>query len=147
MPSLSRNINVISRCAATYRAERLDGCGISSAHYFYILAVGKNPGISQDKLAKKLYINKSSVARALQTLESDGFIERRQNEADRRITLVYPTKKGEELLPFIREITGDWNGFLFEALDQTEQEIFKTLLEKVARRAASYVDGKAEKSE
>lgn len=147
MSSLSRNINVISRCAAAYRAERLDGRGISSAHYFYILAIGKNPGISQDKLAKKLYINKSSVARALQTLEGDGFIERRQSETDRRITLVYPTQKGEELLPFISEITGDWNSFLFEALDENEQEIFKTLLEKVTKRAASYVDGKAEENE
>ena len=98
MPSFSRNINVISRCASTYRADKLDGYGISSAHYFYILAVCRTPGISQDKLAQRLYINKSSVARVLQTLESDGFITRCQNEIDRRETLVYPTKKAEEIL-------------------------------------------------
>ncbi len=147
MPTLSRNINVISRCAAAYRAEGLEGSGISAAHYFYILAIGKNPGISQDKLAKKLYINKSSVARALQILEGDGFIERRQSETDRRITLVYPTKKGEELLPFISKISGDWNNFLFGALDENEQELFGALLDKVAKRAASYVDGKTEEDE
>lgn len=142
MSTLSRNINVISRCASAYRAERLEKYGISSAHYFYVIAICKNPGISQDKLAKKLYINKSSVARALQTLENDGFIERRQNEADRRITEVYPTAKADEILPFVVEIVGDWNEFLFEALEENERKLFMEMLEKVANRAASYVTEK-----
>ena len=144
MPSLSRHINVISRCAAAYRAEGLEGSGISSAHYFYILAICKNPGISQDKLAKKLYINKSSVARALQTLENDGFIERRQSENDRRVTLVYPTEKGNDLLPRVCEVSQNWHKFLAEALDDSERKVFMTLLEKVSDRAASYIDEKQE---
>ena len=144
MPSLSRNINVISRCAAAYRADRLEGSGISSAHYFYILAICKNPGISQDKLAKKLYINKSSVARALQTLENDGFIERKQSENDRRMTLVFPTQKADDLLPRVCEVSREWHRFLAEALDDSEREIFMTLLEKVANRATSYVNEKSE---
>lgn len=144
MPSLSRNINIISRCAAAYRAEMLEGSGISAAHYFYIIAVCKNPGISQDKLAKKLYINKSSVARAFQTLENDGFVERKQSESDRRITLVYPTKKADELLPRILEVSRGWHEFLFEALEDDEREIFMTLLEKVVDRARSYIDKNTE---
>lgn len=142
MPSLSRNINVISRCASAYRAEGLEGSGISAAHYFYIFAICKNGGVPQDTLAKTLYINKSSVARALQTLEADGFIERRQSESDRRVTLVYPTQKAEDVLPKIREVSKSWNEFLFEALDDSEREIFMTLLEKVANRASSYIDGR-----
>ena len=144
MPTLSRNINVISRCAAAYRAEGREGSGISSAHYFYIVAICKNSGISQDKLARKLYINKSSVARALQTLENDGFITRKQSEQDRRITLVYPTQKAEEILPKIREVSNRWHEFLFEALEEEERLQFVNLLEKVTNRATSYIDEKAE---
>ena len=139
MPSFSRNINVISRCASAYRADRFEGCGISSAHYFYIIAICKNPGISQDKLAKKLYINKSSVARVLQVLETDGFITRTQSETDRRITLVYPTKKSEELLPTVLEVSSDWESFLFESFNEKEREQFLTTLEKIAKKAACYV--------
>ncbi len=144
MPSFSRNINVISRCAAAYRTERLEGSGISAAHYFYIIAICKNPGISQDKLAKKLYINKSSVARALQTLENDGFIKRNQSDTDRRITLVYPTDKANETLPKILEVSSSWHQFLAEALDADERENFMILLEKITNRATSYIDEKAE---
>lgn len=144
MPTLSRNINVISRCASAYRAEGLEGSGISAAHYFYVIAICKNPGISQDKLAKKLYINKSSVARALQTLENDGFIKRQQSDIDRRLTLVYPTQKAEDLLPRIREVSDGWHEYLFGALDDSEREVFITLLEKVTNRATSYIDTKQE---
>ena len=146
MPTFSRNINVISRCASAYRADRFEGSGISASHYFYIIAICKNPGISQDKLAKKLYINKSSVARVLQTLESDGFITRTQSETDRRITLVYPTEKAESLMPMIREAVRGWESFLLCALDEDERERFLATLEKITQRAASYVDeGEGEK--
>lgn len=144
MPSFSRNINVISRCASTYRADKLDGYGISSAHYFYILAVCRTPGISQDKLAQRLYINKSSVARVLQTLESDGFITRCQNEIDRRETLVYPTKKAEEILPIIREAAKSWEDFLFSGFNDDERETFMVMLEKLCKKAASYVEEERE---
>ena len=144
MPSLSRNINVISRCASAYRAEKLEGSEISAALYFYIIAICKNPGISQDKLAKKLYINKSSVARALQTLENDGFIRRAQSETDRRMTLVYPTQKAEDIFPLICEVSLEWNRYLFEALDESEKEIFSELIEKIAKRATDYVDKERE---
>ena len=140
MPSFSRNINVISRCASAYRADRFEGYGISSAHYFYIIAICKNPGISQDKLAKKLYINKSSVARVLQVLETDGFITRAQSDTDRRITLVYPTKKSEELLPTVLTVSHDWESFLFEDIDEKEREVFLATLEKISKKASGYVD-------
>ena len=144
MPSFSRNINVISRCASTYRADKLDGYGISSAHYFYILAVCRTPGISQDKLAQRLYINKSSVARVLQTLESDGFITRCQNESDRRETLVYPTEKAEKVLPIIREAAKSWEDFLFSGFNDDEREAFMGMLEKLCKKAASYVEEERE---
>ena len=147
MPSFSRNINIISRCASSYRADKFDGCGISSAHYFYIIAICKNPGISQDKLAKKLYINKSSVARVLQTLENDGFITRTQSENDRRVTLVYPTKKAELLFPTIKNANMAWESFLFEDIDEKELENFKATLEKIAQKAASYVDNESEEKQ
>ena len=144
MPKFSRYINVISRCASAYRADKLDGYGISSAHYFYILAVCRTPGVSQDKLAQRLYINKSSVARVLQTLENDGFITRCQNENDRRETLVYPTEKSEKILPMIHQAVKSWEDFLFDGVDENERELFMTMLERLSQKAASYVEQERE---
>ena len=140
MPSLSRNINVISRCAHAYRSDALSEIGLSACHYFYIFHVCNSPGISQDTLAKNLYINKSSVTRALVTLEENGFVERRQSDTDRRITLVYPTKKATDALPFVRQTARSWNEFLLSCLDEKEKEALQGMLEKVALRAESYIE-------
>lgn len=93
MPSLMRYINVISRCGAVWRGDKLKDTDIGAAHTSYILTVCRHPGISQDKIAKRTYINKSNVTRNLAYLESCGYVERRQSETDKRVVEVYPTEK------------------------------------------------------
>lgn len=90
-----------------------------------------------------LYINKSSAARALHSLETNGFITRRQDEKDKRILLVYPTKKAEDILPKLREISSNWNEFLLDSLTDDERDSFEIIIEKLTKRATDYVNGGA----
>ena len=140
MPSLSKNINIISRCAHSYRSDALCGTSLSACHYFYIFHICNSPGVSQDSLAKALYINKSSVARALVTLEDDGYIIRKQDIEDKRKILVYPTDKAKEILPFVREVANTWNEFLLSCLDDGERTAMLSIIEKITRKAQSYID-------
>ena len=87
-----------------YRTERLANTELGACHFPYILTLARNPGITQDTLAKMVYINKSNVTRALLYLEQHGFVERKQSETDRRVLLVYPTQKAMDILPEIRRI-------------------------------------------
>ena len=140
MPSLSKDINVISRCAHAYRTDALNSCGLSACHYFYIFNICANPGISQDGLAKRLYLNKSSVARALSQLEADGFVERRQSDSDKRVTCVFPTERAKEILPFVKKTAKAWNEFLLSCLTPDEQNALMSSLEKICKKAQSYVN-------
>jgi DNA-binding MarR family transcriptional regulator len=60
------------------------------------------------------------------------------------MTLVYPTEKAEKLLPIIKEATENWESFLFDSLEESEREQFMTTLEKLYRKAASYVENERE---
>lgn len=140
MPSFTRNINVISRCAHAYRSDSLEGSGLGPSHYFYIMLACAEPGISQDQIARKLYINKSSVTRAIAALEENGFVERRPCEEDKRITRVYPTSKAQDILPEVRRIARAWNAFLLSELEEEEKANFLTTLEKITQKAQSYID-------
>ncbi len=140
MPSFTRNINIISRCAHTYRSDCLEGSGLGSSHYFYILLICADPGISQDQIAKRLYINKSSVTRAIAVLEENGFVERHPSEEDKRIVRVFPTDKAKEILPEVRRIARAWNAFLLSDLEEEEKLQFLTTLEKITQKAQSYID-------
>ena len=140
MPSFTGNINTISRCAQTYRTAALEPSGISASHYFYILVICNHPGMSQEQIAKRLYLNKSSITRALASLEENQLVERRPSDEDKRITLVYPTKKALAALPEVRAAALAWNTFLLEELEDGERTAFLATLEKVTARAKSYID-------
>ena len=140
MPSFTKNINVISRCAHAYRSDCFESSGLGASQYFYILLICSHPGMSQEQIAKHLYLNKSSVTRAIASLEENGFAERRASEEDKRVTKVFPTKKATDILPAVRASARAWNDFLLEELDEAEKIAFLETLEKVTARAKSYID-------
>ena len=118
MPTIMRQINVISRCEGIYRTDRMRGAELGACHHSYILAICRHPGISQEELARHICINKSSVTRHLSHLEEHGYVERKQSTADKRVTLVYPTQK---------------------MLEQ-----FRSVLDRLSARARQYINCKDE---
>lgn len=138
MPSLMRYINIISRCGLLWRGEKLRGTGLKPGQAPYILCLCHTPGLSQEQIARRVYIDKSNVTRHLGALEREGFVERRQSEADRRVTLVYPTQKAYDIHPYVRQITHEWNAYLTEGWTEDEITQLKAMLDRISSRAAEY---------
>lgn len=138
MPSLMRYINIISRCGNIWRGDKLKDSDLGPGKAVYILALCHTPGVSQEQLARRICIDKSNVTRHLTSLEQNGYVERRQSEEDRRVTLVYPTEKAYDILPYVRQITREWNQYLTE--DFTDEEVAQlyALLGRVYDRATTY---------
>lgn len=139
MTAYMKYINIISRCAAQYRNERLENSDLNGCQCTYIINICKNPGISQDELADMIYINKSNVTRQLSALEENGYITRSLRESDRRVTEVYPTRKALDILPEIKEFLHIWNEYITSDLTEEEKQQFFTLLERIADKAKLYV--------
>lgn len=138
MHYIMRRINTITRCSLLYRAERLSKDDINPCHHGYFLAISRNPGISQEELAKHLCINKSNVTRSLARLEKDGYIRRTPNDADKRVINVHPTEKLNRILPQIRSIAHDWNAYLTDGLTDEEMELFHSVLDRIYEKARQY---------
>ena len=120
MRKIMRKINILSRCESLYRQNSLKEKGISPCHHSYILAICRNPGMTQEQLAKYICIDKSGVARHLAHLEKNGYVERTTAENDKRSTLVYPTQKMLDILPEVKKIIEDWNSYLTDGIDEDE---------------------------
>lgn len=140
MPALMHNISTIYRCAFAYRQDAMEAHGLRAGHTSYLVAVCKTPGITQDQLAKRIFINKSNVARQLVSLEEAGFVERRPSPNDKRAILVYPTDKALALYPQIRQIFRDWESLVAQDLTPDEQEMMIAILSKMKARAAEWME-------
>ena len=71
-------------------------CEISKTHCFFIVEIGRKPGISVKELAKILHIDKSAVSRSVEELVQKEFVERKSAEGDRRYVTLRLLPKGQE---------------------------------------------------
>ena len=113
-------MNIISRCEAIYRTEQSTE-HLPGIYHSYIFAICRNPGITQDGLAKHLCKNKSNVTRHLGFLESNGYVERKVSEKDKREMLDYPTENMLDTLPEVKKITMEWNTMIAEGISKEEE--------------------------
>ena len=144
MPKFMKMLNNISRSQAIFRHSKISASDLHPGHYAFALAICREPGRSQEELARELCINKSTVARNLNCLEEKGYIERKSLPNDRRQFSVYPTEKMLIVLPEIRHASGEWMELLSEGIPADELEIFNSVLEKMQRRAREIIERQEE---
>lgn len=138
MEILTRTINIINRCTNLYRDTQLDDTSLSGCQVPYILRICRQPGQTQEELAQGLHVHKSSVARKLAALETNGWITRTPCSQDRRALRVYPTSKAEAVIPQLHQMLTEWSDYLTASLSPQEADILLALLNRVADRAEAW---------
>ncbi|MBQ6878196.1 MAG: MarR family transcriptional regulator [Oscillospiraceae bacterium] len=139
MPKFMKSLNIISRCQSSFRTAKL-GKELCGAQHSLVLAICREPGRSQDELAKDICIDKSGVARSLASLESKGFVERKADPENKRKLLVYPTEKLLEIIPSVRSVTAEWNKIVSEGISEEEFAVFQSVLFRIEKNARKTVE-------
>ena len=140
MELLSLDMHDITRCQNQNRREFMEQFELEGLHAKYIDALCEKPGISQEALSRRLYVNKSTVARQLLTLEKDGWVRREQDGSDRRILRVFPTQKALQIHPQIQRMEREWDAFITAGLTEQERQTARLLLRKMKRQADVFME-------
>ena len=74
----------------------------------YLMYIHDNPKCSQENLVTMFCQSKGNVAKIIKKFEDDGYIKREINPQNRRKYMLNTTKKGNEIVPKIRQISKDW---------------------------------------
>lgn len=139
MEYFMKYIDIAFRCALQYRNEKFSNSDLNGNQCIYINHICKNPGISQDKLSKIMYINKSSVTRQLANLEESGYVTRKIYDDDKRVINVFPTQKALDVLPAITKTLHDWNDYVAADFTEEETEVLCKLLERITDKSKLYI--------
>lgn len=142
MATILRNITEIARCGNQYRAEQLKPYGIRGVHASALLEICRNPGISQDELARRICLNKSNAARQAAKLEESGYILRKTSETDKRVLELYPTQTALQVQPEIVKTNRAWREYLTGELSEQEVQMVVEVLERMQRKAAAWLEEK-----
>jgi DNA-binding MarR family transcriptional regulator len=90
-----RLIRVESRLSGAV-SERLREIGLSVPQCDVLTTLTEEEGISQQTLARRLYVTKGNISGLLDRLESAGLVERRSTATDRRQYEIHLTAPGRE---------------------------------------------------
>jgi len=69
--------------------------------------INQNSGISQRDLAEKMHVAPPTVTHMLQKLEKTGLIIRKDDEHDQRLSRIYLTDAGIDMLSILNDILAD----------------------------------------
>ena len=144
MSKFMKMLNNISRSQAIYRHSRISAEDLQGCHYAYALAVCREPGRSQEEIARELCVNKSTVTRKLNYLEERGYITRQPLPNDKRQFSVFPTEKMLAVIPEIKNASIEWMTLLSEGIPQAELDIFDSVLSRMQTKAREIIEKQEE---
>ncbi len=75
----------------------LEEIGLYGGQQFVLMALWQKEGITHSELAEQLHVRPATVTNALKRMERAGFVERRQDTEDQRVSRVYLTDAGRNI--------------------------------------------------
>ena len=140
MSQIVCDLTHISRCGGQYRSRLVEDMGINVRQASMVMEICATPGISQDALARRVFLNKSVIARSLAALEDQGYVERPTCQKDKRITRLYPTEKALLIQPKLQAIWADCEHFLTEGMTEEEVALLESMLGRLKLQSAKWME-------
>lgn len=133
------------RCGREYGRAVTKDLGVNDTEYTICAFANFYPNAPQDLISKSYMLDKTTVAKSLQSLEQRGLITRTVNPENRRQNLINLTDAGKDLIKDSANVYNDWVDKVSEALTEKEQEQFDKMLTKLLDEAMRLKD-EAEKN-
>ncbi|MFN0314694.1 MAG: MarR family winged helix-turn-helix transcriptional regulator [Burkholderiales bacterium] len=129
---LSRNFGFIlhdvARLLRTTFDRRVKGMGLTRSQWWVLLHLFRNAGVTQSELADILEIEKATLGRLIDRLESNGWLRRESDATDRRAKRIYLTEAVEPVMKTMRSAAADVRRDALSGVSAEEQERFVDIL-------------------
>lgn len=124
-------ISLLSRLYGPVVNSHMEPLDITFGQVPFVMEILHQPGQTQEALSEAVAVDKAAAARILASLESLGYLLRKENSDNRRQKLIYPTKKLEQMKPEIKKIVTEVNDQLLEGFDSVEKETVIKMLDQL----------------
>ncbi|MFD1032530.1 MarR family winged helix-turn-helix transcriptional regulator [Metaplanococcus flavidus] len=133
MTEILREIGMIARALDSISNIEFKELDLTKGQYLYLVRICENPGIIQEQLLELIKVDRSTATRALQKLEINDFIEKKNDPGNKKIKRLFPTEKGKEAFPFIIRENEFSNRVALEGFTDQEAELAARLLQRIRK--------------
>ncbi|MDY8045603.1 MarR family transcriptional regulator [Paenibacillus polymyxa] len=108
--------------------------GIVPTHGGILMFLYQKDGLSIKELTQKISRQQPTVTVLIDKLVKLGYVERKKEREDSRVTLIFLTDKGREIEPIFEMISNRLQETIYGGLKDEEKEQLEYLLEHVKNR-------------
>lgn len=128
---LTKACAVLNRHLQMQYAKELPAVGVRYGLMGYIMCIHNNPGITQERMAPLMAVERSSVTKAVKQLEAEGYVTREVNPDCRREYILTPTAKLKQAYAKILPIKKKVHARVTGNMTDIERDLFLRLLAKI----------------
>ena len=133
MKKILREIGMIARALDSISNIEFKELDLTKGQYLYVVRICENPGIIQEQLIEMIKVDRSTATRAIQKLEINGFIEKKEDSHNKKTKKLFPTEKGKTVYPFIKRENEHSNLVALKGFSDQETETAFELLERIRK--------------
>ncbi|ADP30997.1 MarR family winged helix-turn-helix transcriptional regulator [Bacillus atrophaeus] len=133
MKEILREVGMIARALDSISNIEFKEYNLTKGQYLYLVRICENPGIIQEKLAEMIKVDRTTAARAIKKLEMNGFIEKVDDEHNKKIKKLFPTEKGKNVFPVIKRENDHSNSVALAGFSEGEAETILHLLQRIRK--------------
>ena len=129
--TLGQLLTEVCRLAGHRLAANVRRIGLHRAQALALFCLWHHDGVAQNELARRIHVTPAAVTTMLQRMERDGWVERRIDPTDQRVSRVHMTDKAKALRRQATTVFQELDAEVAGALTAGEQSALKELLTKV----------------
>ncbi|WP_203248782.1 MarR family winged helix-turn-helix transcriptional regulator [Sporosarcina beigongshangi] len=133
MKGILREIGMIARALDSISNIEFKEYDLTKGQYLYLVRIFENPGIIQEKLAEMIKVDRTTASRAIKKLEINGFIEKKDDEHNKKIKKLFPTEKGKNVYPLIKKENDYSNNIALKGFSEKDAETIFNLLQRARK--------------
>ena len=130
-----QTLNLLFRCNKRFSHERIRRQELSDTECMLCSYIYSHEGCSQDDAATALKADKTTVGKALASLEKKSCVVRTQDGADRRIKRLSLTDAGHDRISELVDLHDRWLSEIMSCLTAEEQKQFENYCERLLAAA------------
>lgn len=123
-------VNYLSRLSKDNFRSVLADNGLFVGQDEILFTVLFNDGAKPSEIAKKLGTSLASVSVSLKRLEKTGFIERKNDKNDARVSHIYISEKGRRAMEKIYKDLKSYEESILKGFDEEEKKLFREYLDR-----------------
>lgn len=124
---------MLHRYFGMHLERELKKVGVQTGQVIFMAELFTRDGITQDHLTAILHFDKATTAKALQKLEIAGFVERKEDQEDKRCKRIFLTKKSRQIEQSFFYTLDNLEDVSTVGFDRSEVELLGSYLKRMVR--------------